>query len=62
MSDPALNTCSCCAGLDAETPARIDNPPGQSAVAYRVGVHARFKESMLARLSSAELPALAGLG
>jgi len=62
MSDPALNTCDCCAGLDAETPVRVDNPPGLPAVAYRVGVHARFKESMLARLSSAELHALAGLG
>lgn len=61
MSDPALNTCGCCAGLDAETPLRIDNPPGLNAVAYRVGVHARFKESLLARLSSAGLPALANL-
>jgi hypothetical protein len=61
MSDPALNTCACCAGLDAETPVRIDNPPGLPAVTYRVGVHAKFKESMLARLSNAELPALAGL-
>ncbi|MFI5017360.1 MAG: hypothetical protein ACHQHK_05385, partial [Dongiales bacterium] len=54
--------CGCCAGLDVETPARIDNPPGQSAIAYRVGVHGQFKESLLARLSSAELLALAGLG
>ena len=59
MSD---TDCGCCAGLDVETPARIDNPPGQSAIAYRVGVHGQFKESLLARLSSAELPALAGLG
>ena len=36
MSD---SDCGCCAGLDVETPARIDNPPGQSAIAYRVGVH-----------------------
>ena len=48
--------------MDVETPARIDNPPGQSAIAYRVGAHGQFKESLLARLSSAELPALAGLG
>ena len=58
MSD---TDCGCCAGLDVETPARIDNPPGQTAIAYRVGVHGQFKESLLARLSSAELPALAGL-
>ena len=62
MSDPTLDICGCCAGLDAETPARVDNVPGLSAVAYRVGTHAQFKESMLARLSSADLPALAGLG
>lgn len=62
MGDSTLDTCGCCAGLDAETPARIDNAPGLPAVAYRVGTHAKFKESMLARLSSSELPALAGLG
>ena len=56
MSDPALNACDCCAGLDAETPVQLDNAPGLPAVVYRVGVHARFKEWMLARLSSAELP------
>ena len=61
MSNTTLNTCGCCAGLDAETPLRIDNPPGLDAVAYRVGVHARFKESLLAKLSSAGLPALSGL-
>src|SRR5215469_6775308 len=61
MSDAGLINCGCCAGLDIETPARIDNPPGQSAIAYRVGTHARFKASLLARLSSAELPALAEL-
>lgn len=61
MSDSALNTCGCCAGLDAETPARIDNPPGLPAVGYRVGVHATFKASMLAGLSSSELTALADL-
>ncbi len=61
MSEKTLNTCGCCAGLDAETPRRIDNPPGLAAIAYRVGVHASFKESLLARLSSAGLPALAGL-
>ena len=59
MSDPA---CACCAGTGAETPARADNPPGQRAVAYRVGVHATFKASLLARLTSSELPALDALG
>lgn len=38
MADPTLNTCGCCAGLDAETPLRIDNPPGLDTINYRVGV------------------------
>ena len=57
MAESTLNTCGCCAGLDAETPLRIGNPPGLDAVSYRVGVHSRFKESLLAKLSSAGLPA-----
>ena len=61
MADSDLNACGCCAGLDAETPRRIDNSPGLDAVKYRVGVHALFKESLLARLSSAGFPALAPL-
>ena len=59
VSDRAA--CGCCIGVHRDTPARVDNPPGQSAVAYRVGVHATFKSSLLARLSTAELPALSGL-
>src|SRR5215208_6823335 len=61
MSDLGLDTCGCCAGLDAETPARVDNPSGQSAIIYRVGTHASFKASLLARLSATDLAALAGL-
>lgn len=61
MSDSQSNPCGCCAGLDAETPARIENPPGQSAIAYRVGTHATFKESLLASLSSSSRRALQGL-
>lgn len=61
MSMTPLNACGCCAGLDVETPAQIDNPPGLPAIAYRAGVHARFKRSLLAKLSSAALPQLAGL-
>jgi hypothetical protein len=40
------------------TPARVANPPGLAAISYRVGTWSSFKESMLARLSSAEYPAL----
>jgi hypothetical protein len=48
-------------GTSVMTPAGKDNPPGLSAIAYRTGTWATFKESMLARLSSSDYPALAGL-
>lgn len=51
----------CCEGLGAHTPAEIENRPGLPEVSYRVGTHARFKRSMLARLSAADLPKLGGL-
>ncbi len=60
---PAGNgDCGCCAGVDADTPARVHNPPGLSAIAYRVGRHGDFLASMQARLSSTDTPALAALG
>lgn len=43
------------------TPQGESNPPGLSAIAYRTGTWATFKESMLARLSSSDYPALAPL-
>jgi hypothetical protein len=43
------------------TPQGENNPPGLSAIAYRTGTWATFKESMLARLSSSDYPALAPL-
>ena len=46
-----LNDCGCCEGITVETPARVDNRPGLTAIAYRVGTHSQFKHSMLARLS-----------
>jgi predicted phage baseplate assembly protein len=58
---PALDACGCCAGLDAETPVEVYNRPGLSAIAYRVGTHAQFKESMLAALTASGQDALAGL-
>ena len=63
MADPrtSTNDCGCCAGIDSETPRRIDNAPGLPAIGYRVGNHARFKESLLARLSGSDYPALRGL-
>ena len=53
--------CGCCEGLKADTPLEVYNRPGLSALAYRVGTHARFKRSMLARLSDPTLRALRDL-
>jgi predicted phage baseplate assembly protein len=57
----ALNDCGCCQGITVETPVALSNRPGLSAIAYRVGTHAEFKASMLARLSAADLPELGKL-
>ena len=54
-------TCGCCAGIAVQTPQGEDNRPGLPMIAYRTGSWATFKNSMLARLSSADYPALAGL-
>ena len=53
--------CGCCAGVSVQTPRGENNPPGLSAIAYRTGDWGTFKESMLARLSSSDYPALQGL-
>lgn len=54
-------SCDACRGIDDATPLAIENRPGLSAIRYRVGDHARFKESLLAGLSRAPLPALRDL-
>lgn len=53
--------CGCCAGTSVQTPQVASNSPGLPAVAYRAGTWATFKESMLARLSSSDYPALGAL-
>jgi len=58
---PGTETCGCCEGIEASTPEKTDNRPGLSAVAYRIGTYARFKESLTAGLSSGKRPALAKL-
>jgi hypothetical protein len=58
---PGTETCGCCEGIDASTPRGLANRMGLSAIAYRIGEYAQFKESMLAGLSSSKYPALAGL-
>lgn len=56
-----LNACGCFAGVTALTPALVENRPGLSAIAYRVGTHAQFKQTMLAALSDPAWPALRDL-
>lgn len=54
-------TCGCCAGTSVLTPQVELNRAGLPAISYRVGSWATFKESMLARLSSSDYPALSAL-
>ncbi len=54
-------TCGCCSGISVETPQGEYNLPGLPSITYRTGTWASFKESMLARLSSSDYPALAPL-
>jgi predicted phage baseplate assembly protein len=56
-----LNDCGCCQGVDVQTPVEITNRPGLAAIVYRVGTQARFRQSMLARLSSKDYPVLHAL-
>jgi predicted phage baseplate assembly protein len=60
-ADRELTDCGCCEGLEVETPVRPGNPPDLPAVACRSGTHSRFFRTMLARLSTSRLAALAGL-
>ncbi|MBD2773366.1 putative baseplate assembly protein [Iningainema tapete] len=46
------NTCGCCEGIEQLTPTPTINRPGLSAIAYRVGTHGSFLETMQARLSN----------
>jgi hypothetical protein len=53
-----LSNCGCCEGIAVETPAGIENRPGLSAIAYRVGTQPQFKASMIAQLSGSGLTEL----
>jgi hypothetical protein len=48
----SLNTCGCCEGVKALTPGSQRNRAGLAALAYRVGTHATFAETMRAALPS----------
>ncbi len=53
--------CGCCEGLGAAVPVEVKNRAGLVAIAYRIGTHAQFKASLLARLSAPEFSALQAL-
>ncbi len=53
--------CGCCRGTAIDTPALKFNRPGLPAIGYRVGTHSDFKATLLARMSSADYPALKAL-
>jgi hypothetical protein len=53
--------CSCCAGVERETPLAVKNRAGLTAIAYRIGVWSQFRASLQAGLSSSEFAPLAGL-
>ena len=55
MSD----TCDCCTPVAPLTPMAVDNRPGLSAIAYRVGTYGSFRETMLEGIAG--MPELAGL-
>ena len=55
------NSCGCCEGVEILTPLPTANRPGLSKIAYRIGTHSSFLETMIARLSSSDFPVLSGL-
>lgn len=57
--DPAA--CGCCDGVQVLTPLPTVNRPGLPALSYRIGTHGSFLETMKARLSGNDYPALNGL-
>jgi predicted phage baseplate assembly protein len=44
--------CGCCDGVQAETPAALDNRPGLMKIAYRVGTWQQFRASLLDAVSA----------
>jgi len=57
---PGSECCDCCEGVAAETPQGVANREGLSAIAYRIGDYAQFRDSLHAALSSSR-PELAAL-
>jgi len=47
--------CGCCEGVAVSTPASLFNRPGLAQIAYRVGTHGEFMQTMRARLAAIEI-------
>jgi hypothetical protein len=58
---PGTETCGCCAGVEPRRPAPIENRPGLSAIAYRVGTYSSIRASLHAGLFSSQFPRLSTL-
>lgn len=59
MSGPGCNcldACGCCEAPGDLTPLPLENAPGLSELAYRVGTHGSFKETMVRQIPAAEPP------
>ncbi|MBN3925391.1 putative baseplate assembly protein [Nostoc sp. NMS4] len=52
------SSCGCCEGVEILTPTSVVNQPGLYTLAYRVGTHASFYETMKARLGDSKFPSL----
>ena len=50
-------SCGCCEGVAAVTPEPTANRPGLDALQTRIGTHATFLETMIARLGTMTIPA-----
>ncbi len=48
-----VDACGCCESPGDLTPLTLENPPGLSQLAYRVGTHGSFKETMVRQLPGA---------
>lgn len=47
--------CGCCGGIRARTPGVVENRSGLSAIEYRIGTHAKFRDSAIAGLNRTAL-------
>ncbi|MEH2090305.1 putative baseplate assembly protein [Nostoc sp.] len=52
------SSCGCCEGVEILTPKSVANKPNLYTLAYRVGTHASFLETMKARLGDSKFPSL----